>query len=174
MRPEKKQIVQDIRALIEPSPAIFLITYRGLSADAFGQLRKELEAAGAECHVVPNRLLKIAAGELNMTPLEKAELNGDTAMVSGGEDSVAVARVIRDFGKKNEAVTFKLAMVEGNLCDAREAARFADMPPKEVLQAQLLGLLQAPAGQLARVLQAKVASIAYVLSAYLGEKEKAA
>jgi large subunit ribosomal protein L10 len=124
--------------------------------------------------VVPNKLLQIAAGELGLDQLKDAELVGDTALITGGADCVAVARAVRDFGKAHEHVTFKLAVVEGSVCSPEEAAQLADLPPKEVLQAQLLGLLQAPAGQLARVLNAKVASIAYVLSAYLSEKEKAA
>lgn len=174
MRPEKKQIVQDIRALMEPSSSLFLITYKGLTADAFGQLRSALDAAEAECHVVPNKLLRIAAGELGINQLAETELAGDTALITGGTDCVAVAKAVRDFSKTHDQVSFKLAVVEGSMCSPEEAAELADMPPKEVLQAQLLGLLQAPAGQLVRVLNAKVASIAYVLSAYLSEKEKAA
>jgi large subunit ribosomal protein L10 len=174
MRAEKTQLVRDIRALIESSSSLLLMGYKGLTAAEFRALRSALATAGSQCHVVPNRLLKIAAGESGLTDLGQAELKQDTALVTGGADPVAVAKVLREFAKTHEEAVLKLAVVEHRLCTAAEAAALADMPPREVLQAQLLGLLQAPAVQLVRVLNAKVASVVYVLNAYLSQKQRAA
>jgi len=82
--------------------------------------------------------------------------------------------VLNDFGKKHEEAAVKVAVVEGTAIGPADVKQLADLPPKEVLQAQLLGLLQAPAGQLVRVLNAKVASVVYVITAYLNKKEEAA
>jgi len=174
MRAEKTQLVLDIRALIEPSPSVFLMGYKGLKAADFRVLRSALATCGSQCHVVPNRLLAIAAKDAGLSALGEAELTLDTAVVSGGADPVAVAKVLRDFAKTHDKAVLKMAVVERKLVSAADAAALADLPSREVLQAQVLGLLQAPAAQLARVLNAKVASVVYVLNAYLSQKEKAA
>jgi large subunit ribosomal protein L10 len=69
-------------------------------------------------------------------------------------------------------MTVKLAVVEGALLNQADAFAMADLPSREVLLAQLLGLLQAPASQLVRVLNAKLASIVYVLDAYCKKKDE--
>jgi len=173
MRLEKKQIVADIRAMIESSTCYFLVTYRGLTAAEFAGFRVELAEVEGECHVVPNRLFGRAAVELG-TELPNDALIGDSAMVAASGDPVAVARVIRNFGRAHKGVTFKLAVLEGALCSSEEASSLADLPSREVLLAQFLGLLQAPMGQLVGVLNAKVSSIAYVLNAYLNTRENEA
>jgi large subunit ribosomal protein L10 len=152
---------------------LYVIGYKGLTAAEFRALRGALAPAASQCHVVPNRLLKIAAAESGLAALGAAELRLDTALVSGG-DPVAIAKILRDFARTHDEVVVKLAMIEGKLWSAAAAAAVADLPPREVLQAQLLGLLQAPATQMVRVLSAKVASVVYVLDAYLSQKEKAA
>jgi large subunit ribosomal protein L10 len=174
MRPEKTQQVRDIRALMESSPSLFLMGYKGLTAAEFRALRSALAVCGSQCHVVPNRLLKIAAAESGLAELGQAEVRLDTALVSGGADAVAVARALRDFAKTHEEAVLKMAVIERKLCTGAQAAALADLPPRQVLQAQLLGLLQAPAGRLLGVLNAKAASVVHVLNAYLSQKQKAA
>ncbi len=174
MRPEKTQLVADIRALIEASNGLFLLTYEGLSAMGFGALRAALEEVGGECHVVPNRLLRRAADESGMADLAGTTFVGGTVLVTFDSDLVGVAKVVRDFARVHDVVAFKLAVADGQVCMAAEAAALADLPPKEILRAQLLGLLNAPAGQLVGVLNAKVAGVVHILSAYLSKKEQAA
>ncbi len=174
MRPEKKHLVNRITTLMESSPGLFLITYKGLTAGEFGELRTVLAEIDGECHVVPNRLLKLAAAELSLDQLKQRSLIGDTAMVIGGHDVTLVATRLRDFGKNHPELKFKLAVLDGKLFSAEEAASLAELPSREVLYAQLLGLLQAPPSRLVNVLNAKVASVVNVLNAYLNEKKKAA
>lgn len=173
MRSEKKQLVADIRAMIESSTCYFLVTYKGLTAAGFENFRTSLGEVQGECHVVPNRLFIRAAAELG-TELPKDVLVGDSAVVAAKGDPVAVASVIRKFGKAKQDVVFKLAVLEGTVCSAEEASSLADLPSREVLLGQFLGLLQAPMGQLVGVLNAKVSSIAYVLNAYLSKQENEA
>jgi large subunit ribosomal protein L10 len=174
MRAEKTQLVHDIGALIQSSSSLFLIGFKGLTAADFRNLRSALTKCGSECHVVPNRLLSIAAAASGLATLGQADVKLDTALVSGGVDPVGVAKVLRDFAKTRAGAVIKLAVVEGKLCTGAQAVALADLPPREVLQAQLLGLLQAPASQMVQVLNAKVASVVFVLNAYLCQKEKAA
>lgn len=171
MRAEKLQLARDIQALIGRAPSIFLVSYKGLTVASFDTLRAALNPLGAACHVVPNRVFRIAAREAGLDDLAAFDLEGDTALICGGEDVVAVAKALRDFSKGHEQMAVKIALVEGRLAQPEQARALADVPSREVLLAQLLGLLQAPAGQLVRVLQASVANIVYVLSAYRQKKE---
>ena len=175
MRPEKEQLVKDICGLIEPSPCLFLVTYKGLTAQAFEELRTTLEASAAQCHVVPNRLFKRAAAVCGMESVLETDLRGDTALVCGPETNpVTLAKTLTTFGKTHPQLTFKLGVIDGKPFGPDQAQELAKLPPREILLAQLLGLLQAPARQLVSVLNAKTTSVVYVLSAYLQNKEETA
>ncbi|MBT7303020.1 MAG: 50S ribosomal protein L10 [Victivallales bacterium] len=174
MRAEKQQLVEDLKGLIGLSNGFFLIGYKGLSAAEFTDLRTQLAALGSECHVIPNRLFKRAAQEAGVDALAEAGIAEDNAIVCGGEDVAAVAKALKGFAKQHEGASIRMGVVDGNLLTGEQVAQLAELPPKAVLLAMLLGTLQAPATQLVQVLNAKLASIVYVLSAHLKEKEQAA
>lgn len=174
MRAEKQQLVQDLKELIGLSTGFILIGYKGLTAAEFDDLRGQLAAVGSECHVIPNRLFKRAAAEAGIESLAEAGVNQDNAMVTGGSDVAAVAKILKGFAKEHENAQMRLGVLDGSVLSAEQVGQLAELPPKEVLLAQLLGTLQAPASQLVRVLNAKLASIVYVLSAYQKKKEEAA
>jgi large subunit ribosomal protein L10 len=173
MRPEKQQLVEDIRSLLGPSTAAFLMTYKGLDVSEFSKLRATLDDSGAECHVVPNRLLGIALKGSDKEALASDDslLSGDTAMVTGG-DPVNVAQVLRKFTKEHPELTPKCAVLRGKFLPGEDVDKLAEVPPREVLLAQLLGVLQGPMRQLVGVLNAKNAAIVYVLQAYLNERNQ--
>ena len=173
MRPEKKQIVQDLCGLLEQASTLFVVAYNGLDAESFAELRQALAAVGGECHVVPNRLMKLALAESGRDQYADNVFREDSALVTTTAEAVTVARTLRDFAKTHTALSFKGGFVEGRACTAEEALSLAAMPPREVLQAQLLGLLLAPATGLARLLNAKVAQILYLLNAHKNKKQQA-
>ena len=173
MRAEKQQMVAAVSAMLKDRPAI-LISYQGLTANVFNEFRGKLTAIGAECHVVPNTLVKKAAEKLGLENLANVELTGDTALVSGSCDAVQIAKLVREFAKSKEQVKVKYGVLDGSLLTPADVDALADLPSREVLLAQVLGLLQAPGSQLVRVLNAKVASIVYVLDAYCKSKEQVA
>ena len=174
LRAEKIQIGGIVESLLKDRPAI-LISYQGLTANVANEFRGVLAALNAECHVVKNTLVKKAAAKLGLKALEDAALDHDTALVSGDCDPVALAKAVRDFvkGKGKEIVKVKYGVLDGNLLSAADVDALADLPSREVLLAQLLGLLQAPGSQLVRVLNAKIASVVYVLDAIRKKKEEA-
>jgi large subunit ribosomal protein L10 len=90
----------------------------------------------------------------------------------GGSDPGAVAKVLVEFGNSNEVVQAKGGMFEGAMLSAAEIADIAALPSKDILQAQLLGVLQAPARNLVSILNNKAASILNVLNAYKDKLEK--
>ena len=169
MRIEKKQLVNDICSLIDNSAFLYMVSYKGLKVSEFDELRQSLDEVNAECIVLKNKLIKKAAELNNKESLSKINLSGDTALVSGSGDPGAVAKSLSDFAKKHKQVTFKGGYLDGSVLTDTDVTAISKLPPKEVLQAQLLGTLQAPASSLARLLNAKLSGIAYVLNAY---KEK--
>jgi large subunit ribosomal protein L10 len=150
---------------------VFQATYKGLKVSQFAELRKRLAAMGAECHVVPNRLLQIAVAECGISGAAELKVRGDTAVVVGGQDPVAVAKALRVFAKECPVFSLKGGVLGQRLFAGAEMERLAVMPPLPVVRAQLLGLLQAPMAQFVGVLSAKVASVLYVLQAYQKSKE---
>jgi large subunit ribosomal protein L10 len=170
MRAEKKQLVQDIGTLLTSSGHVIFVSYKGLKVADFSDFRQGLAKVGAECHVIPNRLLRKAAEVHGLTSLAEATLTHDNAMISGGEDAVAVAKVVRDFAKSHDAVNLKIGALDGRLLKSAEIEDLAALPSREILLAQLLGVLQAPARNLVGVLHAKTASVVYALQAYLDKK----
>ena len=168
MRSEKGFLVKAIIGMIEGADYCYFVSYSGLKVKEFSELRRKLVAAGADCHVLKNSLIKKAAAELKLD-LSAIDLTQSTALIYGQGDCGAVAKLLVEFGKANQALAAKGGLVDGGVLAGTEVAALAQLPSKEVLRAMLLGVLQAPSRNLVSVLNAKAASILNVLNAY---KEK--
>ncbi len=166
IRPEKKQLVDDLGRLIGSSEAMFLVSYKGLKVADFSELRNGLAELNSECHVIPNRLFKRAAAECGLDSVAGYPLTGDSALITGGDDAAAVAKAARKFATDHSALQFKLGVLGEQLLDPDEIEQLAKLPGREILLAQLLGVLQAPARNAAGVLYNRLASIVYALDAY--------
>ncbi|MCF7790941.1 MAG: 50S ribosomal protein L10 [Victivallales bacterium] len=166
MRIEKKQLVNDITNIIENSNFLYMISYKGLNVKQFDELRMSLDEVNAKCTILKNKLIKKAAELNNKDDLFNMEFSGDTALVSGKSDPGAVAKTISEFAKKHKQVSFKGGYLEGAVLSSEQAVSISKLPPREILLAQLLGTLQAPAASLARLLNAKLSGVVYALSAY--------
>ena len=133
------------------------------------ELKKNLRDSEATFNVVKNRMLKRSLDD------QSAELlKGQTALIYGSGDVVEVAKVIRKFTAANKKPIIKGGYLEGKMISGEEVAELAKLPAKEVMQAVLLGTLQAPCTQLVGVLDQKVASLVYVLDAAKTKKEQEA
>ena len=172
MRAEKIQMLEVVKDLLK-GQSFFLIGFRALTVAEFSAFRAQLAAVGASCHVVKNTLIHKASEALGYQSVSEQNIVGATAVVSGSNDPVAMAKAIKELIKATPDAE-KKARVTVKLLNAAEVAALADLPPREVLLGQLLGLLQAPATGLVRVLNAKLSSIVYVLNAFCKKKEQAA
>ena len=164
MRPEKVNIVNDLKDQLNASPFLLVADYNGLKVDEFAELRTRLVAVGAECHVVKNTMLKIAATDLGLPDMSES-LSGQTAIVTGEQDICATAKVIKTFAAEFKRPTVKIGILDNALLSPAQVQAMADLPPLPVLQATLLGLLNSPASKLARTLNEPGASLARVLKA---------
>ena len=169
MRIEKKQLINEIGALIDTSSFLYMVTYKGLKVKEFDELRNTLDEVNAKCTILKNKLVKKAAELNNHDALSKFDFSGDTALISGSGDPGAVAKTLSDYAKKHKKVSFKGGYLDGSILSTTDVIAISTLPPREVLLAQLLGTLQAPASSLVRLLNTKLSGIAYVLNAY---KEK--
>jgi len=172
MRFEKKQLVEDIKEELKRSNHLFLVGYRGLRVADFNELRHKLDEKGAECRVVPNILFKKAAEDTDFKCVaEDSVVHGDNAMVIGGEDAVAVAKALCDFADEKGQLSVKAGCLDGNFLSGHRVGELADLPSREELLGQLLGLLQAPTRNLVSLLNRKTSTIVYALKAYMDKKE---
>ncbi len=169
MRPEKASIVEDLSEKLNRSPFLLVADYQRMNVNHFGELRNRLGPTGAEVHVVKNSFLRraITASEL---PDITAQLTGQTAVVYGDKDVAPVAKVLKTFATEFKLAALKIGVVDRNILSTDEVQSLADLPSREVLQAQFLGLLLAPATRLVRVLNEPASALARLLNAK-AEKE---
>jgi large subunit ribosomal protein L10 len=166
MRAEKTQLVKDIGTTLENAEFVFLVSYKGLTVKAFSALRNRLAEHATECRVLKNRLILKAAEQRGMTALAGLSLSGDTALIAGRGDASVVAKAIAAFAREHSQVAAKAGVMEGQALTSADVLSIAELPPREVLQAQLLGVLQAPARNLVNVLYGKASQVVNLLHNY--------
>jgi len=164
MRPEKLTIVEDLQAKLNASPFVLITDYTGLLVDQFSVLRGRLAETGAECKVVKNTFLRQAMSAAGLPDIS-ADLKGQTAIIIGEKDVAAAAKTLKTFVSEFKKPEIKLGVVDRLVVNADQINVIADLPSREVLLAQLLGVLQAPASKLVRTLNEPAASLARALKA---------
>jgi large subunit ribosomal protein L10 len=148
----KQPIVDEIKKYAADAKSVVLVDYRGLTVEQDTLLRKELREAGVVYKVYKNTFLKRAFEGTDFAQVD-AQLDGPTAIAFGVEDATAPARVLSKFVKDIEALEFKCAVVDGTYYDAKGVQVIANIPSREVLISKLLGSLQSPITNFARVLK---------------------
>jgi large subunit ribosomal protein L10 len=151
-RNEKAAVVTDVAAQVARSQTLALAEYRGLTVEHLNALRKQARTQGVYLHVLKNTLARRAVAG---TPFECASDAMVGPLIYGfSEDAVAAAKVVADFAKGNDKLIVKAGAYAGKALDANGVKALAAIPSKEVLLAQLLGLMQSPVSRMARVLAA--------------------
>ena len=151
-RNEKAAVVTDVAAQVARSQTLALAEYRGLTVEHMNKLRVDARAKGVYLHVLKNTLARRAVAG---TPFEcAAEAMSGPLIYGFSEDAVAAAKVMADFAKGNDKLIVKGGAYAGKALDANGVKALAAIPSKEVLLAQLLGLMQSPISRIARVLAA--------------------
>ena len=171
MRPEKANIVSDLSEKLNRSPFLLVTDYQRMKVDQFGELRNRLAPAGAEVRVVKNSFLKRAMADSGM-PDVADKLIGQTAIVMGEKDVAPVAKILKLFAAEFKTATLKVGVVDKAVLSTSDVETLAELPSREVLLSQLLGLLLAPATRLVRLLNEPASAFARLLKAK-GEKEAA-
>ena len=147
----KQPIVQAIADDIKDEQSVVIVDYRGLTVAQDTELRKQLREAGVIYKVCKNTMMKRAFEGTDFAGLEEY-LEGPSAMVVSKDDATAPARIICKFAKTAEALEVKAGVVEGTVYDAAGITELSKIPSREELLSKLLGSLQSPITNLARVL----------------------
>ncbi len=151
-RNEKAAVITDVAAQVARSQTLALAEYRGLTVEHLNNLRKQARDKGVYLHVLKNTLARRAVAG---TPFEVAAESMVGPLIYGfSEDAVAAAKVMSDFAKSNDKLVVKGGAYAGKALNADGVKALASIPSKEVLLAQLLGLMQSPVSRMARVLAA--------------------
>lgn len=148
----KKPILDEIAKYVADAKAIVLVDYRGLTVEQDTKLRKSLREGGVVYKVYKNTYLKKVFAGTVFEELSK-HLDGPTAVAFGLEDATAPARILSNGMKDAEKLEFKGGVIDGTYYDAEGCKVIANIPSKEVLISKLLGSLQSPIANLARVLK---------------------
>ena len=147
----KQPIVEEISAGIKDAQSVVLVDYRGLTVEEDTELRKQLREAGVVYKVYKNTMMNFAFKGTDFEGLAPY-LNGPSAMAYSTSDATAPARVIAEFAKKAKALEIKAGVVEGNVYDAKGMEAIANIPSRDVLISRLLGSMQSPMANFARVI----------------------
>jgi len=151
-RNEKAAVISDVSAQAARSQTLALAEYRGLTVEHLNKLRREARDKGVYLHVLKNTLARRAVAG---TPFEAAAQAMSGPLIYGfSEDAVAAAKVIADFAKGNDKLVVKGGAYAGKALDASGVKALAAIPSREVLIAQVAGLLKSPIQRLAGVIAA--------------------
>ena len=164
MRPEKASIVSELSETLKRSPFVLVTDYRGMTVANFSELRSRLAPAGAEMHVVKNNFLKRAMADSGF-PDVGDQFAGQTAVVTGEADVAPVAKIFKTFANDFKLAALKIGFVDRVALSTAELETLAELPTREILHAQLLGLLLSPATRLVRLLNEPAAALARLLNA---------
>ena len=171
----KRTEINALAERIRSSQAVFIVEYRGLRVSQSTNLRRAVKASGGEMKVAKNTLMRIALKEAGEVPADNIDA-GPNAYVFAYDDVASVARAIRDFSRErgNEALVIKGGILGGRVISKDQVNAIADLPPREVLLAMLLGVLNGPIRSFVTVLSGPARGLVTALTQIKEQKEKAA
>ncbi|RLK62790.1 50S ribosomal protein L10 [Atopobacter sp. AH10] len=140
---QKQAIVDEVADRMRQAGSVLVVDYLGLTVAEVTELRSQLRAEGISMQVIKNTILRRAAEAAGIEGLNDSFV-GPTAVVFGGEDVVAPAKIVAGFAKKAEALEIKGGVIEGKVATLEEINTIATLPSREGLLSMLLSVLQAP------------------------------
>lgn len=162
-REKKVEMIADYVDHLSKSDGVIIAEYRGLTVSELENLRGKIREAEGSFTVVKNTLARRAFAEAGLVVPEDM-LVGPVGITFGHRNLTGVAKVMTDFAKDNEIMVVKGGVIGQSIIDPKAVKNLADMPPIEVLRAQLLGLLNTPASRLVTIFNAPASDMVNVLS----------
>lgn len=174
-RKKKEELLAHYNESLQNCSALFLTRYQGLGVNDMNALRKVLRDANGSYVIVKNTLAKKALVEAGLPEVDNL-FEGPVGVSFCFGDPPPVAKALVEFAKKADNLEIKGGLLGGNVLSNQAIKDLAELPPLEVLRAQLLGVISAPATQLAGVVASGVRQVINVVNAYAdsGESESAA
>ncbi|MDE6189703.1 MAG: 50S ribosomal protein L10 [Clostridia bacterium] len=151
-RDSKAQHIEEIKEMIQQCNGMVVVSYQGITVEEDTQLRAKFRAENVRYKVLKNRLVQRALSELGIQGFDH-HLEGSSAFAFANGDALAAAKIVVEQGKTIKALKAKCGLMDGAYIDETVVTKLASIPSKEVLLAQLLGLLQSPISGFARAIQ---------------------
>jgi len=161
-REEKASAISELGEGIGQATNAFVIAFKGITVPQVTELRRQVRDTDSTYVVVKNTLALIAVKDSPLTAL-KDQFSGPTAVAFNRTDAVALAKALTKFAKDVPSITFKGAMLNGQIVAADQIQAIANLPSREELISKLLFLMQSPIRGLATVLQANIRNLAVVI-----------
>jgi large subunit ribosomal protein L10 len=168
----KEEILATYAEWLKKSQAVIVMEYTGVKMKDLDGIRAKIREAGGEFHVLKNTLARRAFADNGMNLPDEFLVNS-TAVSFAFSDPASTAKALNEATKGNQFVKVKGGFMEGQVLNAVQVKALAEMPPLPVMRAQLLGVLQAPAGKLVRTIVEPARGLAAVIKAF-AEKAPAA
>jgi large subunit ribosomal protein L10 len=165
---EKAEVVERLSANLGRARIALVSEQKGITAGESDSMRRRLRASGGELNVAKNTLVRLAIKDGKYATLD-ANLGGPIGLIVGYADPVELAKTVNSFRDLGERFKVRGGVLDGQPLTAEEISALAALPPREVILAQLLGLLSAPATRLARLLNEPGSALARALDA-IGRK----
>ena len=150
---QKKAVVESLADKMGRAASGVLVKYEGITVEQDTKMRAALRAAGVEYSVIKNTLIGKACDKAGFEGL-KPQLEGMNALAISYDDPIAPAKILKEYADKIETFEIRGGILEGAVVDAATVNELAEIPPKDVLVAKLLGSIQSPLYKFAYVLQA--------------------
>lgn len=160
----KAEWIDELADMLQRSKSGVLMQTQGLKVSEITDFRRKLGASKAELQVVKNTLLRIAAERANVSGLDPI-LAGQTTIALGFEDEVSVAKLVTDYARTQKIIVIKGGILEKKLISPAQVDSLAKTPPRNQVQAQLVGSIQGPVASLVNLLDTVARDLVYVLQA---------
>lgn len=167
----KEQVVKEFNERFKTSPSLFVVEYKGLTVKEVEGLRRRLKKAKADFKVAKNTLLKIASRETDIERI-KDLFEGATAVAICKEDPVVVAKVFAESAKQLPVLKLKGGIVEGKVIGVSDVSKLSQLPSRQALLTEFLGLLSSPISNFMSTLMEIERRLLYALNALKDLKEK--
>jgi large subunit ribosomal protein L10 len=156
---KKIQQVEELESYLKDNSIIIGTNYRGLDVQEMQGLRRALRASNASYKVVKNRLLSIAASNIEGNKITEI-VDGPTGLVTSDAEPASVAKALNDYINENQLdIKILGALIDGAVIDAEQISVLAKLPSREVVLSQLLGDLNAPSQSLVSVLKSALTKL---------------
>ncbi|NLC67711.1 MAG: 50S ribosomal protein L10 [Clostridiaceae bacterium] len=169
---KKKEIVKNLTEKFFNAKAVILADYRGITVEQDTEMRRALRKAGVEYKVYKNTLTRLAVKQAGLEKLV-SYLEGPTSIAFSENDVVAPAKILSEYAEKFGTLQLKAGVVEGEVIDISGIKALANLPPREVLIAKVLGGMNAPIAGFVNVLSANIRGLVVALNAIAKQKESA-
>ncbi|KUG03189.1 lsu ribosomal protein l10p (p0) [hydrocarbon metagenome] len=159
---QKQKVVKDIEQKLQDATLVVFTDYRGINVEEMTVLRDRLRVPGVEYRVVKNTLTEFALQNTGYAEVIE-KLEGPNAVLFSNEDPVGPAKTLYEFIKQYKKLEVKVGILEGQVVSAEKIKTLADLPPRDVLLAQVVGTMQAPITSFVYVLNANLTGLVRAL-----------